>query len=126
MTEFCEGGDLLHSLNRRAKSQNGPPVMPEPEARTVIGQVAKGVSAIHAAGFIHRDIKEANIFISEGSSHQQVAQCVQVLNRLLVFICTILPTFFIADYVQAWRLRTGDALWPGEHDNVRNQDLHGP
>ena len=72
VTEFCEGGDLLHSLNRRAKSQNGPPVMPEAEARTVIGQVAKGVSAIHAAGFIHRDIKEANIFISEGSSHQQV------------------------------------------------------
>merc|ERR1719295_1337240 len=71
VTEFCEGGDLLHSLNRRAKSQNGPPVMPEPEARTVIGQVAKGVSAIHAAGFIHRDIKEANIFVSEGSSHQQ-------------------------------------------------------
>ena len=42
--------------------------MPETEARCVVGQVSKGLSAIHAAGFIHRDVKEANIFIAKSPS----------------------------------------------------------
>jgi len=75
VTEFCEGGDLLNHLrNRRTEAR-----LSEGEARDVIGQVARGVEAIHNAGFIHRDIKEANVFIAKnaaasGSQHQLVKE----------------------------------------------------
>merc|ERR1719295_2547162 len=75
VTEFCSGGALLHALNSRNQtshvSQQNPAMgngRGEPEARDVIGQVSQGVQAIHRAGFIHRDIKEANIFISSKTS----------------------------------------------------------
>ena len=67
VTEFCEGGDLLNAIRRRPT-----PRMDETEARTVIRQVCRGVEAIHNAGFIHRDIKEANIFITNKPGTQEL------------------------------------------------------
>jgi formylglycine-generating enzyme required for sulfatase activity/tRNA A-37 threonylcarbamoyl transferase component Bud32 len=55
--EFVPGGDLQRLLKRR-----GP--LPIDEALALIIGCARGVSAIAAAGLVHRDIKPVNIFLA--------------------------------------------------------------
>jgi serine/threonine-protein kinase len=50
------------TLDAWAKQRGGPPV-PVDEALGVLDQVCRGVSAIHATGALHRDLKATNILI---------------------------------------------------------------
>ena len=57
--EYLPGGDLQRLLKRR-----GP--LPCEEALALIIACARGLSAIEAAGLVHRDIKPQNIFLDRG------------------------------------------------------------
>jgi serine/threonine protein kinase len=55
--EYVEGEDLWQLIER-----DGP--LPEPQAVRVICQVAEALSAAHARGIIHRDVKPDNILLT--------------------------------------------------------------
>ena len=57
MMEFVEGGSLRDLLSRDVCG------LPVNEALTLIVQVASGLSAAHAKGVIHRDMKPENVLI---------------------------------------------------------------
>jgi len=55
--EFLEGESLRQALSRR-----GP--LPVREVAEILQQAARGLSAAHKLGFIHRDLKPDNIFLT--------------------------------------------------------------
>jgi serine/threonine-protein kinase len=59
--EFVDG----ETLWKRVKTR-GP--LPIPEARAILGDVAAGVAAAHAAGIVHRDLKPQNVLLGPNRS----------------------------------------------------------
>ncbi len=57
--QFVDGEDLKHLIARR-----GP--LPLEEARGIARQILDGLSAIHRAGILHRDIKPQNVLVDRG------------------------------------------------------------
>ena len=57
--EHLEGQDLSQVLAERKQLEPR-------EVVVMIGQVAKALSKVHAAGLLHRDIKPSNIFLMDG------------------------------------------------------------
>ena len=53
---------LPHGLDRILRAQYPEPLAP-PRALRVARQVAEGLQAVHAAGFVHRDVKPSNIML---------------------------------------------------------------
>jgi len=64
---------LLAGETLSARLERTGPI-PDPEASLIIRQVGSGLSAAHAAGILHRDIKAANIILD--GSGEQVHACV--------------------------------------------------
>src|SRR3954454_6980730 len=58
VTRYVAGTDLQDLLRREG------PMAPE-RAADVVRQVADGLDAAHAAGLVHRDVKPANVLLSE-------------------------------------------------------------
>ena len=56
--ELLKGEDLAHRLQRKR-------ILPLPRAFDIAAQTASALSAVHAAGMIHRDLKPDNIFLIE-------------------------------------------------------------
>ena len=67
VTKFCDGGDLINYLNAQDSEQ-----LPESHAHRIFLQIANGVSKIHEAGIVHRDLKHLNIFFSDNSATPKV------------------------------------------------------
>lgn len=57
--EYLEGRDLAAVLAERGALEPA-------EVVTIVAQVAKALSRVHAAGLLHRDIKPDNIFVCDG------------------------------------------------------------
>src|SRR5690606_600595 len=57
--EHLEGKDLGAYLTEKGALEPG-------EVVTIVQQVAKALTKVHAAGLLHRDIKPDNIFLCEG------------------------------------------------------------
>jgi serine/threonine protein kinase len=87
--EFLDGIDLS-SLVR----QHGP--LPVPDACELVRQAAQGLQHAHENGFVHRDVKPANLMLSRGSSADgRISPVVKVLDLGLAMVDV---------------LETGDAL----------------
>jgi tRNA A-37 threonylcarbamoyl transferase component Bud32/streptogramin lyase len=56
---YVVGDDLHHHVRR-----NGP--LPPHRAARVVAQLGEALDAIHIAGFVHRDVKPANIMLARG------------------------------------------------------------
>jgi serine/threonine protein kinase/Tfp pilus assembly protein PilF len=53
---------LLPGANLRTRLKESTPIPPD-EAMVILKQMASGLSAIHAAGIVHRDIKSSNVML---------------------------------------------------------------
>jgi serine/threonine protein kinase len=60
--ELLHGEDLAARLMRA-----GPP--PLPDSISILRQAARGLSAGHRAGMVHRDVKPGNLFLEEDDAH---------------------------------------------------------
>lgn len=54
--ELAENGDTIRQVQQRGR-------LGEQQALTLAGQCARGLEAIHTAGYIHRDIKPSNVML---------------------------------------------------------------
>jgi len=61
--EYAEGGDLLDYIN-----SHGP--LPEKKARRLFKQILLALRALHQAGWVHRDVKPENVFLTK--KHKQI------------------------------------------------------
>ena len=64
--EFMPGGSLRQLLKR-----DGP--LAEPQIRTYASQLLSAVSCIHRCGILHRDIKTANVLLTEDKTCVKLA-----------------------------------------------------
>ncbi len=66
---YVSGSDLNRKLITSGRLELG-------RATALIGQVAAGLDAIHAAGLVHRDVKPANVLLSgsEASEHAYITE----------------------------------------------------
>lgn len=59
--DFCDGGDLQSKINDRKKTND---YMKETEIWQIFYQIVQGLAYLHSNKIVHRDIKNANIFLT--------------------------------------------------------------
>lgn len=62
--EFVKGKNLEAIISEHSRHKTYVPMY---RALTIIRQIAEGLSTVHAAGIVHRDVKPANIVIEENT-----------------------------------------------------------
>lgn len=62
--EFAEGGDLLGRITAHSKARTS---FPETQLWRIFIQMTAGLKALHDSKILHRDIKCANIFLTESN-----------------------------------------------------------
>ncbi len=68
VTEFCSGGDLAGELERRRRRTGKG--FSEAEAAEVMRQVTAALEYLHKHGIMHRDVKLANVLVSDGGRYK--------------------------------------------------------
>jgi eukaryotic-like serine/threonine-protein kinase len=63
--ELLDGEDLGVRLSRER-------VLPVTTVARLLGQIGRGLDAVHAAGIVHRDLKPANIFLAQVAGEETV------------------------------------------------------
>jgi Protein kinase domain len=96
---YVAGTDLRSLLKREGR-------LPPARAAEIVGQVAAGLDAAHAAGLVHRDVKPANVLIAE-SGH------------------VYLSDFGIVRAVDAETRITDSGEWVGSVDFMAPEHLQG-
>jgi eukaryotic-like serine/threonine-protein kinase len=92
--------DLLIGESLRARVKKGP--VHVREACVILDEIASALAAAHAKGFIHRDLKPDNVFLSDRAGRLDV--------KLLDFgLAKLLPTSILANE-RAFRTATGVQL----------------
>ncbi len=57
VTEFCEGKDMAKILRQKK-------LLSEQQAQSVMRQMILGYRELYSMGFIHRDLKLSNLFVT--------------------------------------------------------------
>jgi hypothetical protein len=96
---YVAGTDLRSLLKREGR-------LPPERAAEVVGQVAAGLDAAHAAGLVHRDVKPANVLIADGGH-------------------VYLSDFGIVRAVDAETRLTDSGEWVGSVDFMAPEHLQG-
>ncbi|KAF2674565.1 kinase-like protein [Microthyrium microscopicum] len=65
VSEYCPGGSLSTLIKASPRKNNGVPCLEEGFIVPIAREVAIALKAVHEAGVIHRDIKCANILVTE-------------------------------------------------------------
>jgi NIMA (never in mitosis gene a)-related kinase len=60
--EYANGGDLLAKITKAKKRRE---FIPETECWLLFAQILKGLNALHTNKIVHRDVKSANLFLTE-------------------------------------------------------------
>lgn len=55
--EFLPGGDLMGMLQKKE-------IFPEEKTKQYIAEIAMAIASVHALGYIHRDLKPDNMYVS--------------------------------------------------------------
>jgi Protein kinase domain len=96
---YVAGTDLRSLLKREGR-------LPPDRAARIVGQVAAGLDAAHAAGLVHRDVKPANVLIADGGH-------------------VYLSDFGIVRHVDAETRLTDSGEWLGSVDFMAPEHLQG-
>lgn len=65
--EFAAQGDLLKKVNDHAKQKKK---IEEAEIWRALNEITRGMKSLHDKNILHRDLKSANIFITENGTYK--------------------------------------------------------